>query len=122
MALPFTPSENGATIGTFTWPRPRLDAIAIGAIRCARVEQADIELVADVRPRHLANQIDVEAFGRGEALVDRDDQRGRVAQRDEADAQTLVGGHLNNSAAVITACATSAIFLFSFIAVLRSSA
>ena len=35
MALPFTPSPNGATIGTLTWPSPRLDAIATGAIRCA---------------------------------------------------------------------------------------
>ena len=85
------------------------------------VEQADVELVAHVRPRHFAHQLDVEAFGRGEALVDRDDQRGRVAERDEADAQALVA-HLNSSAAVMTDCAISAIFLFSFIAVLRSSA
>ena len=85
------------------------------------VEQADVELVAHVRPGHLAHQLDVETFGRGEALVDRDDQRGRVAERDEADAQALVA-HLNSSAAVMTDCATSAIFLFSFIAVLRSSA
>jgi hypothetical protein len=35
MALPFTPSPNGATIGTLTWPMPRLDAIATGASRCA---------------------------------------------------------------------------------------
>ena len=53
-----------------------------------------------------------------EALVDRDEQRGRVGERNEADAQF----HLNSSAAVITDWATSAIFLFSFIAVLRSSA
>ena len=85
------------------------------------VEQADVELVAHVRPRHLAHEIDVEAFGRGEALVDRDDQRGRVAKRNEADAQALIA-HLNSSAAVITDCAISAIFLFSFMAVLRSRA
>ena len=35
MALPFTPSPNGAMIGTLTWPMPRLEAIAIGAIRWA---------------------------------------------------------------------------------------
>ena len=53
------------------------------------VEQADIELVAHVRPRDFAHQLDVEAFGRGEALVDRDQQRGRVGERDEADAQPV---------------------------------
>ncbi len=47
--------------------------------------------------------------------------RGGVRQRNEADAQPIAA-HLNSSAAVITDCATSAIFLFSFIAVLRSSA
>ena len=47
--------------------------------------------------------------------------RGGVDQRDIADAKpTRV--HLNNSAAVSTDCAISAIFLFSFMAVLRSSA
>ena len=77
------------------------------------VEQPDIELVAHVRPRHLAHQLDVEALGRAEPLVDRDQQRGRVRERDESDAQPVA--HLNSSAAVMTDCATSAIFLFSFI-------
>ena len=95
------------------------------------VEYSDVELVAHVRPRHLADEIDVEAFRGGEALVDCDDQRGRVAERNEPDAQAVVSqmlvgetvfAHLNNSAAVITDCATSTIFLFSFIAVLRSMA
>ena len=89
MALPFTPSPNGATIGTLTWPSPRLEAIATGAMQMRGVEQADIELVAHVRPRHFAHQFDVEPFRRGEALVDRDDQRGRIAQRNKADAQAL---------------------------------
>ncbi len=35
MALPFTPSPNGATIGTLTWPSPKLEATATGAIRWA---------------------------------------------------------------------------------------
>ena len=87
------------------------------------VEHPDVELVADVCPRHLADQLDVESFSRGESLVDRDDERGRVTERDEADAQALMQvAHLNSSAAVITDCATSAIFLFSFMAVLRSMA
>ena len=51
------------------------------------VEQADIELVAHIRPRHFAHQIDVEIFGGGEAEIDRDDQGGGVDQRDIADAE-----------------------------------
>jgi hypothetical protein len=90
------------------------------------VEHADVELVAHVRPRHFADEIDIESFGGGEALVDRHDQRGGVAQRNETDAQAVVRqmivAHLNSSAAVITDCATSAIFLFSSMAVLRSIA
>ena len=39
------------------------------------VEQADIELVAHIRPRHFAHQLDIETFGRGKAVVDGDDQR-----------------------------------------------
>ena len=50
-----------------------------------------------------------------------DDQGGRIGQRDEADAEAIAA-HFRSSAAVTTDCATSAIFLFSFIAVLRSSA
>ena len=85
------------------------------------VEQPDIELVAYVRPGDFPHQFDVEAFLGREALVDRDQQRGRVGERDEPDAQARIA-HRSSSAAVITDCATSAIFLFSFIAVLRSSA
>ena len=51
------------------------------------VEHADVELVAHVRPRHFANEIDIEPFRGGKALVDRDDQRGRVAERNKADAR-----------------------------------
>ena len=46
--------------------------------------------------------------------------RARILGRNEADPQLGVA-HLNSSAAMITDWATSAIFLFSFIAVLRSS-
>ena len=85
------------------------------------VEQADIELVADIRPRDFAHQFDRQALFGGEALVDRDDQSRRVDQRDEADAHGNFA-HFSSSAAVTTDCATSAIFLLSFIAVLRNSA
>ena len=111
----------GATSGTLTWPMPRLEAIGDRRQQMRGVEQADIELVADVRPRDLAHQLDRQAFLGGKALVDGDDQRRRVGERDEADAQTVLG-HFNSSAAVTTDCATSAIFLLSFIAVLRNSA
>ena len=87
------------------------------------IEQADIELVPHVRPRHLAHELDVQPLGRRKALVDRDDRRGRVGERNEAHPQPHVAGaHFNSSAAVTTDWATSAIFLFSFIAVLRNSA
>jgi len=33
MALPLRPRLKGATIGSLTWPSPRLDAIATGANR-----------------------------------------------------------------------------------------
>jgi hypothetical protein len=35
IALPLRPRLKDATSGTLTWPNPRLDAIAIGAIKCA---------------------------------------------------------------------------------------
>jgi len=85
------------------------------------IEQADIELVAHVRPRHFAHELDIQALGGGVALVDRDDQRRRIGKRDEPDPQSRFACiHRNNSAAVTTDWATSAIFLFSFIAVLRN--
>ncbi len=85
-----------------------------------RVEQADIELVAHVRPGDFAHQIDVEPFGGGEALVDGDDERARIDQWDEADGQPGAA-HLSISAAVMIDCAISTIFFFSRIAVLRIS-
>ena len=83
------------------------------------IEQADIELVADVRPRHFPHQRDVEPFGRGKPLVDGDDQRGGIDQRNEADVKRC--GHFSNSDAVRIDCAISPIFFFSRIAVERSS-
>ena len=84
------------------------------------VEQADIELVAHVGPRHFADQLDVEPFGGAKALVDGDDQGRGVGEGNEAEAQALV--HLNISAAVMIDWAISEIFFFSFMAVLRISA
>src|SRR4051812_15572603 len=86
-----------------------------------RIEQPDIELVTYVRPRNLADEPDVEAFRGREALVDRDQQCGCVAQRNEPDPQPCLG-HLNSSAAVTTDWATSAILRFSFMAVLVTTA
>ena len=83
------------------------------------VEQADIELVADIGPRHFPHQLDVEPFGRRKALVDGDDQRGGVDQRNEADMQRC--RHFNSSEAVRIDCAISPIFFFSRIAVERIS-
>ena len=120
MALPFTPSPNGATIGTLMWPSPRLDAIATGAIRCAASNRPMLSLSRTFDHDTSRTSSTSRPSAAAEALVDRDEQRGRVGERDEADAQPF--GHLNSSAAVMTDCATSAIFLFSFIAVLRSSA
>ena len=122
MALPFTPSPNGATIGTLTWPSPRLEAIATGAIRCAASNRPILSLSRTFDHDTSRTSSTSRPFGGGKALVDRDEQRRRVGERDEADAQLVSCAHLNSSAAVITDCATSAIFLFSFIAVLRSSA
>jgi hypothetical protein len=34
------------------------------------VEHADVELVAHIRPRHFADEIDIEPFRGGESLVD----------------------------------------------------
>ena len=84
------------------------------------VEQADVELVADIRPRHFPHQRDVEPFGRGKPLVDGDDQRGGIDQRNETDVKRLTG-HFSSSAAVTIDCAISPIFFFSRIAVDRSS-
>src|SRR5258708_27341435 len=83
------------------------------------VEQADVELVADVRPRHFPYQGDVEPLRRGKSLVDGDDQRRGVDQRNESYAKRM--GHFSNSDAVRIDWAISPIFFFSRMAVERSS-
>ena len=120
MALPLTPRPKAEISGTLMWPMPRLEAIAIGAKMMRGVEQADIDLVAHIGPGNFPHQFDVEPFGGAKPLVDGDDQRRRVDQRDEPDPQPL-RAHFSISDAVITDWAMSAIFFFSFIAVVRSS-
>src|SRR5579864_1041389 len=83
-----------------------------------RVEQADIELVADVRPRHLANELHVKPFGLHETLFDGDDDRSRIDQGDEADLERRC--HFSSSEAVRIDWAISPIFFFSRMAVDRS--
>src|SRR5664279_3421649 len=83
------------------------------------VEQADIEFVADVRPRHLSRQRNVEPFRGGKSLVDGDDQGSSIDQRNEAYAKRC--GHFSNSEAVRIDWAISPIFFFSRIALERSS-
>ena len=83
------------------------------------VEQPDVELVADIRPRHFPHQCDVEPFRCGKALVDGHDKGRGIDQRDEAYAKRC--GHFSNSDAVRIDCAISPIFFFSRIAVDRSS-
>ena len=47
------------------------------------VELADVEPIAHIRPGHFPHQFDIEAFLGREALVDRDDQGGRIRKRNE---------------------------------------
>ncbi len=83
------------------------------------IEQPDIELVADVRPRDFSDQGDVEPFVSRKSLVGGDDQRRGIDQRDESDAERC--GHFRISDAVRIDCAISPIFFFSRIAVERIS-
>jgi len=99
-----------------------VSAYIVGGLRKERIKNIlDLCISRFNAFARLQDELDVEAFRGGETLVDRDDQRGRIAERDEADAQPVLA-HFNSSAAVTTDCATSAIFFFSFIAVRRSSA
>ena len=85
------------------------------------VKQTDVELVAHVGPGNFPNELNIEPFIRAEILVDRDQQCGRIAERNETNAQAFAT-HRSRSAAVMIDWAISTIFLFSFIAVLRISA
>jgi hypothetical protein len=82
------------------------------------VEQADVEFVADIRPRHFPHQRDIEPFRLGEPLVDGDDQGCGIDQRNKTYAKRC--GHFSNSEAVRIDWAISPIFFFSRIAVDRS--
>ena len=119
IALPLMPRLKGATIGTLTWPMPEARGDRDRRQQMRGVEQADIELVADVRPRHFPHQRDVEPLVRGKSLVDGDDQRGGIDQRNEPDVKRRA--HFSSSDAVRIDCAISPIFFFSRIAVERIS-
>ena len=69
MALPPSPSENGAISGVRQMPdaERRRDGHRPEHVR--GIEVADDQPVADVRPRGLAHEPQVEAFGRREALL-----------------------------------------------------
>ena len=84
IALPLIPRLNGTTValgrdryqGSRRSPRER---------QMSRIEQANVELVADVRPGHFADQFDVEPFGRGETRINGDQQSCRIHERNETD-------------------------------------
>src|ERR1700722_8711025 len=83
------------------------------------IEQADIELVADIRPRHLTHELHIEPLGLRKTLLDRNDQGRGIDQGDEADLKR--GCHFRSSEAVRIDWAISPIFFFSRIAVDRTS-
>ena len=83
------------------------------------VETAEHQLVADVGPRSLAHQHNIETGGSRKAALGSGDQHGGVRQRHVADGELL---HQNSSAAVMMAWAISTMRFFSFMAVRRNSA
>jgi hypothetical protein len=58
-----------------------------GAEHMGRVEQADVQLVAQIRPGHLAHEFEVQPLGLREALVLRQHDQRAIDQRHEADPQ-----------------------------------
>ncbi len=82
-----------------------------------RIEMAGHELVADIGPRGISHEFNLDAPRGGEMLGFRHVEQRRVGQRHISDAQPF--RHRNRSAAVMMERATSAIFLFSFIATWR---
>ncbi len=109
-------------IGTRTWPMPRLEAIATGDSRCAASNRPMLSLSRTFDHDTSRTSSTVKPFGGGKAAIDRDDQGRRVHERNDSRCVSFDLAHFNSSAAVSTDCAISTIFLFSFIAVLRSSA
>src|ERR1700757_3894594 len=81
------------------------------------IEVPDNDPIADVGPRSLTHEPQVEALLGGKAAFGRHHQAGAVQQRKKTNNQL----HRNNPAAVITACAMSTTRLLSVIAALRSS-
>ena len=87
------------------------------------VNLAEDEPVAQRRPAGGAHKVEGDAFFLGKAAFARGYKHGRIVERQEGDLQ--IDGHSpppSKSLAVISACATSTIFLPWFIALDRSSA
>ena len=81
------------------------------------VENAGAQLLTDVRPGHFADKLDFQAFLFGETEIGCNQQGRGVDKRYEPGGHFI--RHRKSSAAVTTDWAISAIFFFSFIAVLR---
>ena len=109
-------------LATAAGPRDHDDVVvAVDVERLGALEEAEGDLVADIGPRGLAAELEVDAFGGGEVELLRGDQDRRVDQGNEAD-PGVAPAHDSSSAAVTTLCAISEIFLLWLIAVLRSRA
>ena len=112
----------GAITGTSIGLKPSDAAIGIGRQHVGDVELAHGDAVADVGPRDLAHQRELDAFGGGKTLLLRDDES-RLSVSGRKPAVMLMVGHGSRSPAAVTRlCAISAILRFWFIAVLRSRA
>src|SRR3954469_3831231 len=84
------------------------------------IEMPDDNAIANVRPRGLAHQSEIDAFIACETLFGGDHERCAVEQGNESNNCNVGRGHLSSLAAVTTLCATSLMRRFSFIAALRS--
>ena len=126
IALPFRPRLNGATIGTFTWPRPRLEAIATGASRCAASNRPRFSLSRTFdhdtsrcsvtsRPSSRAKPLSTATSSAAASTSGMNPIRNGISEPD------LSVRHFSSSDAVMIDCAISAIFFFSRIAVERIS-
>ncbi len=119
IALPLRPRLKGATIGTLTWPRPRLEAIATGASRCAASNRPILSLSRTFdhetsrtsvtsSPSAAANPLSTATISAAASTSGMKPMRSGVP-------------HFRISDAVRIDCAISPIFFFSRIAVERIS-
>ena len=119
MALPLSPRLNGATIGTLTWPSPRLEAIATGASRCAASNRPILSLSRtfdhDTSRTSVTSSPSAAANPLSTATIS------AAASTSGMKPMCSGVGHFSNSDAVRIDCAISPIFFFSRIAVERIS-